>query len=363
MWDGHYLEHDPVHDLSLEIQGDIAHDGHLYANRQWNFIESRQESFWGNIGSRLPDHLPQVAKVRVTVSEYPSFVASEHPPTYTRSKVAELGENSTKGTIPMISMGRYGCLTHKDRPSDDAFLAMMGSAKKIIHLALQDLGPVCIPGTKLALPGCVWPDGYLNTLAKAIWERGVDVEIIVSNPGSIPGGLSPTEANYGNGWSCVDVAAEIIKRIKKQYPYAKDDELRAKVSDNLRVAFIREERGNKWEDGMTIGMHAKHFIVDDIAAYIGSQNLYVCDLAEWGVVIDDPKQVKKFMKEYWYPMWKHSHTGEDVNVDDVMDGLDINRDGEDPSNIDDETKEKMKQAEIANSGVATQNSELYDTEG
>ena len=173
--------------------------------------------------------------------------------------------------------------------------------------------------------------------------------------------MSPTEANYGNGWSCVDVAAEIIKRIKKQYPDAEDDALRQKVADNLRVSFIREERGNKWEDGMTMGMHAKHFIVDDIAAYIGSQNLYVCDLAEWGVVIDDPAQTQKFMDEYWTPMWQHSHTGEDVNVDDVMDGLDIDRDGADPSDLDDETKEKMKQAEIANSGVNS-NSDLYDTE-
>jgi len=32
---------------------------------------------------------------------------------------------------------------------------------------------------------------------------------------------------------------------------------------------------------MTMGNHSKHFIVDDIATYIGSQNLYVCDLAEW----------------------------------------------------------------------------------
>ena len=180
MWDGHYLTHDPVHDLSLEMEGDITHDGHLFANRQWNFIESRQESFWGTLGSKLPDSMPQVAKVRVTISEYPKGVADEHPPSYTRSKVADGAGEPVEDAIPMISVGRYGCLTHKDRPSDDAFLAMLGSAQKVIHLALQDLGPVCIPGTKLALPGCVWPDAYLKVLAKVLWERGVDVEIIVS---------------------------------------------------------------------------------------------------------------------------------------------------------------------------------------
>lgn len=89
-----------------------------------------------------------------------------------------------------------------------------------------------------------------------------------------------------------------------------------------------------------------------MAAYIGSQNLYVCDLAEWGVLIDDEETIQKFMAEYWTPMWENSHTGEDVDVDAVMDGLDIDRDGADPSEIDDETKEQMKIAELANAGCA-----------
>ena len=103
---------------------------------------------------------------------------------------------------------------------------------------------------------------------------------------------------------------------------------------------------------MTMGMHAKHFIIDDVATYIGSQNLYVCDLAEWGVVIDDEEKTKSMMEEYWNPMWEHSFTGEDVDVEAVMDGLDIDRDGADPSEIDDETKEMMKIAELANAGCA-----------
>jgi phosphatidylserine/phosphatidylglycerophosphate/cardiolipin synthase-like enzyme len=111
---------------------------------------------------------------------------------------------------------------------------------------------------------------------------------------------------------------------------------------------------------MNMGMHAKHFIVDDIATYIGSQNLYICDLAEWGVVIDDAEQTKKFMEEYWNPLWKYSYTGEDVDVDAVMDGLVIDRNGADPNNLDEETKAKMKQAEIANAGAAK--SHLYDEE-
>lgn len=136
-------------------------------------------------------------------------------------------------------------------------------------------------------------------------------------------------------------------------PDAEDSELRTKIEDNLRITFIREELGSTWNDGMSLGMHAKHFIVDDVATYVGSQNLYMCDLAEWGVVIDDVEQTKKFMDTYWNPMWKHSYTGEDVDVDAVMDGLEIERDGGDATDLDDEMKEQMRKAELANAGVSS----------
>ena len=93
------------------------------------------------------------------------------------------------------------------------------------------------------------------------------MEIVVSNPGSIPGGLTPLEANYGNGWSCVDCAAEIIKRIKKQFRNADDVALRKKVEENLRICFIRHDGKNTYDDGKSIGNHSKFFIIDDIGKY------------------------------------------------------------------------------------------------
>jgi phosphatidylserine/phosphatidylglycerophosphate/cardiolipin synthase-like enzyme len=306
----------------------VAHDGHLFANDQWEFIQSNQDTCCGTMVDHIPDYMPVVAKTRVTVSEFPQGKASEFPPMYQKSFVPEQPAADRKDDIPMLTMGRYGSVLSYYRPSDDAFLAMMDSAKKIIRMGLQDLGPVRIPKTNITIPGCVWPHEYLAALARAIWTRGVDVEIVLSNPCSIPGGLSPTEAQYGNGWSCVDVAAEIIKAIRKQFPDAANDDLRKKVQDNLRVCFIRRKPGNKYANGGTVGMHAKHFIVDDVCTYIGSQNLYICDLAEWGVVIDHAGQVKQIMNEYWKPMWEYSYTGTDVDVQEVMDGLDIDRDGE-----------------------------------
>lgn len=62
-----------------------------------------------------------------------------------------------------------------------------------------------------------------------------------------------------------------------------------------------------------------------MCCYIGSQNLYVCDLAEWGVVIDSPEAVGDIKQKYWDQMWEVSYTRDDCDVDEVMDGLGIDR--------------------------------------
>lgn len=274
LWDAHYLTGNPVHDLSVMFEGDVARDGHRYANQQWGFVESKQKTCVGSLVDKMPDGLPLVLKTRVTVSEWPEGVASVFPPMFSKEKVVKV-ERSKEKDVPLISIGRQGTMVYKARPSDDAILAMINASQTIIRMTLQDLGPVCVPGSKKSLPGLKWPKAYLTAIGKAIYERGVDVEIVLSNPNSIPGGLKGTEANYGNGWDCVDVAAEIIKRIQKTYTKVDDDRLRAMIAENLRVCFIRHGKESKYADGKNIGLHSKHFIVDDVCCYIGSQNLYM----------------------------------------------------------------------------------------
>lgn len=43
-------------------------------------------------------------------------------------------------------------------------------------------------------------------------------------------------------------------------------------------------------------------------------------------MVDDKAATKKMMDEYWNPMWEVSYTGEDCDVQAVMDGLKIDRD-------------------------------------
>jgi len=352
-WDRHYLKSNPTNDLAIYMDGNVARDGHRFANAQWGYIVKKQSTGWGHFVDRhISDAVDVPRAARVTISAFPESTAAEFPPFYSvkRYEATKLlrgrGPSGRSGfdnaLVPVITMGRYGRILKNARPSDDAFVAMFNSAQMIIRCALQDIGPICVPKTKMTVPGMVWPLQYMNAMARAMWTRGVDVEIVLSNPGSIPDNLSMTEAQYGNGWSCVDVAAEIIKCIKAQFPDAPDDKLRMTVQDNLRVCFIRCQRGGcNYSDGVSLGLHSKHFIIDDVCCYIGSQNLYTCDLAEWGVVIDSPEAVADIKQKYWDQMWKVSYTNDDCDVDKVMDGLGIDRAAVSKLNM---TKYELEQA-------------------
>lgn len=357
LWDPHYLQQDPVHDVSMELEGPVAGDGHLFADYMWDFIIRHD---WGEAGIShwIPDGLPLVVPTRVGIANWPPDACDEHPPLFQNEfrnpKVWEWG--ALGKPLPMISMGRYGnAHDHhirkgfKANPSDSAITAMFRSAKKIIRMSLQDLGPLTlpIPGSNISIPGGVWPHDYLEALAERLGE-GVDIEIVLSNPHAVPGGLSPLTANYGNGWVCEDVASEIIQKLAQTLSGAKegggcchccahDDDfeltdeqteyLRDMVHENLRVSFLRCGGKDKWDDDATKGNHAKFFMVDDRCYYVGSQNLYIANLAEWGVVIDDEAQTQKILAEYWNPMWKQSYKKEDCDVDKVMDELHVDRDG------------------------------------
>ena len=76
MWDEHYLKSNPVHDLSLEIEGRVAKDGHDYANKQWLFVEVNQRTLCGWIVDKVPDGMPLIMHTRVTISEWPEGKAT-----------------------------------------------------------------------------------------------------------------------------------------------------------------------------------------------------------------------------------------------------------------------------------------------
>eukprot|EP00928_Gymnodinium_smaydae_P071975 TRINITY_DN55430_c0_g1_i1.p1 TRINITY_DN55430_c0_g1~~TRINITY_DN55430_c0_g1_i1.p1 ORF type:complete len:554 (+),score=92.80 TRINITY_DN55430_c0_g1_i1:69-1730(+) len=314
MWEADYLMKNPVHDISMTLEGDCAVAAHRYCNTTWKWMIKEKKGF--ECGC-IPISWLTFCRfsVDVNLAHYPA-AEQAFPPMYKepkmllRSYVAEnsnLSENRTLAAqldsgVPMIAIGRHGAIGKS--PSDDAITALLYSAKQSLYLSQQDLGPLTLPssidfGDVSPMPGGKWPEAYLKAVVDCL-DRGVQVNIVLSNPNGGPKG------GYGYGWTTEDVGAEIMRVYKKQT--GKDESAIQQVFDHhLAITYIRCKVGcHSYPDGCMIGNHAKMFIVDEVAFYMGSQNLYLCNLAEWGLVVDDKDSTEKLLAEYWRPLWNQS---------------------------------------------------------
>ncbi len=281
LWTDHYLTYSPIHDLSMRLAGTPALDGHRFADRLWGLI-CDEPYFEGSIQlERFPETAPRC------------------PPTSLDAGLRTTAAARTGARA--VTVGRLGVLG--EHPSDQAIVELLNGAARSIRISQQDIGPIRAAGITVGN----WPEPIIAALARAL-IRGVPVEFVVSNLGSLPGGLGPLEAGYGNGWTPEDVATRVYDWLRDhpfQAPLFTDfDSL---VCDRLSVAVLRASPDDEaWPNGSGIGNHAKMFIIDDEAFYVGSQNFYFSDLAEWGVIVDDGTLTAELLDRYWSPLWAYS---------------------------------------------------------
>lgn len=172
------------------MEGNVARDGHRYANAQWAYIVKKQSTAWGRFVDRnISDSLDVPRTARVTVSEFPEGSAAEFPPLYNPKNTMIQESRMVRGPsarrandkafVPVITMGRYGTILKKARPSDDAFVAMFDSAKTVIRCALQDLGPICVPKTKMTLPGTCEPRSSIVSIDRILSSNAMPVYFLL----------------------------------------------------------------------------------------------------------------------------------------------------------------------------------------
>jgi phosphatidylserine/phosphatidylglycerophosphate/cardiolipin synthase-like enzyme len=272
MWDPDYLQANPVHDLTMRLRGTPAVDAHHFADRLWAYT---CEEHWGTSWTGR--------------ASFPGGVA-DCPPAYDT-----LPEPPLEGGPRVISAGRLSDPIGEN-PADEAMLAMIRASDFAVRLSQQDIGPIRIYGD-ITVTG--WPEDLLRELAYAM-ARGVDVMLVLSNPSDVLGG-------YGNGWSIEEVAQKMESWIRDN-PGIIDDgvDVHDLVCERFNVAGIRFSGEDGWADGGYIANHSKLMIADDQAFYLGSQNLYPADLAEFGLIVDDAAVTAELMEAYWDPMWTHS---------------------------------------------------------
>lgn len=276
MWDGHYLEKNPVHDVSIRVRGSAAQSGHLFANELWNFTCTG----WTWDGS-------------TSVTTYPG-TTSTCPTAFVAQSIAPAG------TTRVIGAGRLGDIGNQS--SDDALRAMIAAAKSTVRIAQQDFGPV----TKLGISLNPWPIAIMDEMVKAI-ARGVDVYVVLSNANSTAGGLGSVSAGYSNGWTTAQTAHHIANEAYANpswFPAGTD--IRALLCKKLHVAPLRPSADDTWPDGTPFALHAKTVVVDDLAFYVGSQNIYIANLAEYGFIVDDAAAAATYTGTFYTPMWNAS---------------------------------------------------------
>jgi len=329
LWSETYLEKHPVHDISIEMEGYATHDAHEFANTQWAWVESRLSTVWGRIWDVLPDWVPLLFN-RADISEWPMGSCCKNgdiprfPPAYRPSIVDKY--QSPDDAVPVISVGRQAALVDKVYPADDALVVMLDSATKSIRMSLQDLGPVS--------PTYGWPKEEFEVMAKAMWEREVTIEIVLSNR-NLANRSTTSYSNFLRGYSIERVADKIFKPMHKLYPkVTKEVFLNEVIGKKLFISFIRHQSGTTYyQSDIEVMNHPKFIIVDDVCSYTGSQNLYKADLAEWGLIIDDADVTTKMMEDYWNPMWKASFNDCDCNKERVMECIDNDTDDDDDGEV------------------------------
>merc|ERR1712098_226230 len=65
-------------------------------------------------------------------------------------------------------------------------------------------------------------------------------------------------------------------------------------------------RSTQNQKSATYSCHLKSYIVDDMAWYIGSENLYPAPLGEFGVIIDDKEITDEVLNKFWEKVWEES---------------------------------------------------------
>lgn len=272
MWDADYLLGNPVHDLTMRLRGTPAVDAHHVADRLWAYT---CEDHWGWAWTGR--------------ASFPEG-AADCPPAYD-----SVPDTPFEGGPRVISTGRLSDPIGEN-PADDAMLAMIRATESTLRLSQQDIGPIRI-FDDITLTD--WPDELLRELTYAM-ARGVEVMLVITNSSNIIGG-------YGNGWTSAEVAAVLESWILENPGIiAADVDAHELVCERFNVTGLRFSAEDTWPDGGYISNHSKFMIADEQAFYLGSQNWYPADLAEFGLIVDDAELTAEVMAAYWEPMWEHS---------------------------------------------------------
>lgn len=288
LWTEDYLTDNPVHDLSMQVRGPAAASASRFADRLWRYV-------CANL-----DHKESVSLVSYQAG------AGESGQRCPAALAAGRARGGT-GNVEILGIGRLGAGVTEDfaNQSELARDLMFGAARRTIRVSQQDLG------FRLGRSDTLFPESALDRMID-LMERGGDVFVVLSNPGSIGNGGSPYYNDVPLQVLARRLKDNVQKRMDTVYPLARyairkgPDPVNALLCSRFHLASFRFGPDESWPGNKTIANHSKLWMVDDRVFYIGSDNMYPVNLQEFGYIVGDPKAVDTLIESYWKPLWQWS---------------------------------------------------------
>jgi murine toxin len=315
LWSDAYGGYPPVHDISLQVAGPAAADAHGFAEFIWTnggyYLDAWLVTAKGttNLKNGKERNRLAVPGLEIELDEQPRVVRQ-------RSGGWHRGR--------VMALGRAGGLNKSTlNASDVAKRVIITSARKSLKICQQDLlflGAKSIGEHQV----CGW---IVDAL---LASDQLEVQIVVSPVDGSGGG-----AQYSWGSGAIGTHGS-LKELLEAKCVGQPKRL-ASALDRLAVApfcftgvqFLAEGRDYHWPEvpqslhvhrfstkaplpdfsGGKLppapGNHAKFYLADDQVYYVGSDNLYPHNLAEFGYLVEGDS-VKDLLENYWNQVWKYS---------------------------------------------------------
>ena len=282
LWAKDYLQDAPVSDLSMHLQGPAAASAVRYIDRLWQYVCANTDKKDSIALATSSGRCPSSASL-------PAAVAG-------------------RGGVPILAVGRLGAGITNDfaNQSDVARDMMLGAAQHEIRIVQQDLG------FGLGRADVLFPDSTIDRLLDFLRQGRGDIYIVLSNLGA----KGKSGSTYSNDVTLQQLARhlhrEVERRVEARDPLSRweirrgPDPVNALLCEHVHLAPYRFGPDDSWPGGVPIANHAKFWMIDGRAFYIGSDNMYPVNLQEFGYIVDDPQAAQQIGDAYWTPLWQWS---------------------------------------------------------
>lgn len=312
MWSEQYLDKNPVFDVSMKLQGDSAAHAQDYADGLWRYLLWRvNESLFDQ--QQRDAGLAPLVQTAAYIYDGASRMSSVKAPAQPDSEIYARAKEkfaAPSGSLPVLSLGRNAgsdlsavfpsrssYLGEGGEPADQGIYWLLSKAQKNIRMSVQTFNVVPVPSRFERLIA-TWDYRLFYELAQAL-KRGVTVNVVLSNPGSIHAG---------------DEAADISQRLSDilvRDCYLAENAAADLIASKLAVGSLRFSADDAYPDtqgAKTIPFpnHAKTFMVDDRVFYVGSQDPFRSHSAAFGYLIEDAAIAQSYIESYWAKLWEQS---------------------------------------------------------